>query len=54
MISNLINATLEEDWKTASTLLYEHWRETCPKVFCFNNKAPWENSINEKNIGKIY
>ncbi|KAI1713887.1 ATP-dependent clp protease adaptor protein clpS domain-containing protein [Ditylenchus destructor] len=41
MIDQILNATRQEDWRKASTLLYKHWSQTCPNVYAITGE-PWD------------
>uniref|UniRef100_A0A0K0EPA5 E3 ubiquitin-protein ligase n=1 Tax=Strongyloides stercoralis TaxID=6248 RepID=A0A0K0EPA5_STRER len=50
MIDRILKAGKDEDWILATKLLYEHWTETCPKVFVEKTDNPWISNINEARV----
>lgn len=54
MIDQLLKATREEDWRTASALLYQHWSNVCPSAYLLTKDNPWDNAVDDKKICKFY
>lgn len=54
MIDKLLKATREEDWSTASALLYQHWSKVCPSIYSISNHTPWDSKVDQKKICKVY
>lgn len=54
MIDQILNATRQEDWRKASTLLYKHWSQTCPNVYAITGE-PWDQpQPNDDKIGNTW
>uniref|UniRef100_A0AC35TMK3 Sulfatase domain-containing protein n=1 Tax=Rhabditophanes sp. KR3021 TaxID=114890 RepID=A0AC35TMK3_9BILA len=50
MTEKLLKAGRDADWPLVSKLMFEHWSETCPKLYHEGNDKPWQYCANEAKI----